>query len=76
MKTTLPSHPSWTVELIEASCGVYSLVAVHTCGANIDLTGDDPDLLVKRALISADEVESDLERSRYSDDQRKEESQR
>jgi hypothetical protein len=62
MKTTLKSYPSWTVNLAEVSAGVFRLDAVHPSGANLQVTGTDPESLLERASDSAGQIERDIER--------------
>jgi hypothetical protein len=65
MKTNIDTLPDWTIQLDEVSAGVYRLIAKHPLGSSIDLTGTDPEELLKQAKTSAEAMEKDLRTRRH-----------
>jgi hypothetical protein len=61
MKQRIDKLPNWTFDVEEISMGVYRMLAEHRWGSRIDLTGIDPDALLKEAVASAEKMEKDLE---------------
>jgi hypothetical protein len=52
--------PNWTFDIREMSVGVYRILAEDRRRRRIDLTGLDPDELLKEAMASAEAMENDL----------------
>jgi hypothetical protein len=62
MQKQIDALPNWTFQVEEVSAGVYKLRATQSRGANIELTGIDPEELLKRAKKDAEEMERSLTR--------------
>ncbi len=52
--------PNWKVDVKEVSAGVYSLVAIHTSGPTIEMTGTDESKLIKDAMAAARTMENEI----------------
>jgi hypothetical protein len=57
MKRKVDELPNWKLQVDEVSAGVYKACAVHSLGATIELTGADPDLLLRQVKNAAAEME-------------------
>jgi len=56
METKIKGLPDWTVSVKEVSASVYKLRALHTLGPTIELTGEDPQALMRQAEKDAAEI--------------------
>ena len=52
--------PNWACEIHEVSAGVYRLKATHRLGPTIELSGINPDELIKQAQIDAARMEREI----------------
>jgi len=64
MQKQIDALPDWTFKVEEVSAGVYKLRATHNRGPSIELSGVDPEELLKRAQKDAEEMERSLKISR------------
>jgi hypothetical protein len=66
MIVSIDGTPDWRFEIEEVSVGTYRLRGTHSLAASIDLTGTDPDILVKAGKERALSIEKELSKLRNS----------
>lgn len=57
---------NWKVSINEVSMGIYRILAIHTYGPSIDLTGEDVDLLINNCRNAMITMEEEIEKKRRS----------
>jgi len=60
MKRDELSLPNWQFNLSEISGGVYKVVAIHTTGPTVEITGTDESRLIEEAKAAALKMEQEF----------------
>jgi hypothetical protein len=60
VKRTVQTLPDWTFDVHETSAGVYRVIAKHSLGASVEISGFGPDELLREAEASAHDMDRDI----------------
>ena len=58
--------PNWQIDVTEVSAGIYKVVAMHTAGPSIEMTGTDENKLIEDVRITAREMEQRIASREHS----------
>jgi hypothetical protein len=62
MEEDIEGLPGWSFDINEVSMGVYKVTGTRQLGGKIELSGIDPDDLMRRARAWAEKTEKDLQK--------------